>query len=576
VIPKYYQDELSHLRGLGADFSKAHPSLAPMLSGAQADPDVERLLEGTAFLTALLRQKLDDEFPEIVQDLIQIVAPHYLKPVPSSTILLFRPKSTVRHTVKLPAGIACGSVPVEGLSCMFRTSYGMEIHPLTLLDAAFQQRPGQPPIIKINFELNGLTLTQWKPELVRLYLAEDFAKASDLYLLLRRHLKCIRIVPQEGGRPCLLDRGCLRPVGFDLMERLVPCPSQGFPGFGVMQDYFVLPQKFLFLDLVGWERWSARGSSARFEVQLELEDIPSGPVRISKESFVLNATPAINLFPHEATPIYLDHQKAQYAIRPIGADPDYYHVFSVDEMKGFVQGTCEEKTYSAFDLFRPSTSAKPAFHVSYAPSAVSSGADLFLSVAYPPGTELPVPETLSVKLTCTNGSLPGRLRTGDISIHGKGCPEYVTFMNIIPPTPGAPPPIGKNLLWRLVSHLAAGFQSLEKEEVLKSMLELYVHPEARDVAALANQKRISGIQKVSANSADRLVSGMVMRGRNITLEVNEDHFASRGDAFLFGCVLETFFGNYGSINSFTSLTMKDIQGGSRYSWPPRTGHRPLI
>src|SRR5262245_9386246 len=107
MFPKYFQQELNQLRELGAEFSKAHPSLAPMLSGVHADPDVERLLEGTAFLTALLRQKLDDEFPEVIHDLTQIVAPQYLNPNPAASIVTFSPKATVRNSVTLPAGIQC-------------------------------------------------------------------------------------------------------------------------------------------------------------------------------------------------------------------------------------------------------------------------------------------------------------------------------------------------------------------------------------------------------------------------------------------------------------------------------------
>ena len=442
MFQEYFQQELSNLKELGAEFSEAHPSLAPMLNGTHADPDVERLLEGTAFLTALLRQKLDDEFPEIVHDLLQIVAPHYLKPLPSATIQVFRPKTTVRNTMKLPAGVFCASVPVEGVSCLFRTCYDTEIHPLTVADAAFLQRPGKPPAIKIVFELNGLSLSQWKPESLRLYLADDFAKAADLYLLLRRHLKSIHLIPQGDGRPCTLDRACLRPVGFDPRERLIPCPSHAFPGFSVLQDYFALPQKFLFLDLVGWERWESRGSSTRFEVHFELEDPPMAPVRISRESFVLHATPAINVFPHEADPIYIDHRKTHYPIRPAGSNTEHSQIFSVEEIKGFVQGTCEERTHAAFDLFPPNSSTQPVFHLTRSPSTLSSGTDLSLSVAYPPEEILPSPETLSVRLTCTNGSLPSRLKTGDISIHGKGCPEYVTFINIIPPTPAHPRRLG--------------------------------------------------------------------------------------------------------------------------------------
>ena len=68
MFNRHFQQELDNLRDLGEAFSKAHPAVAPMLIGPTADPDVERLLEGVAFLTALLREKLDDDFPEIIHE----------------------------------------------------------------------------------------------------------------------------------------------------------------------------------------------------------------------------------------------------------------------------------------------------------------------------------------------------------------------------------------------------------------------------------------------------------------------------------------------------------------------------
>ena len=84
MFNRYFQEELDKLKDLGVEFSKAHPAVAPMLSGRSSDPDVDRLLEGVAFLTALLRQKLDDEFPEIIHKLVQLIWPHYLRPLPST------------------------------------------------------------------------------------------------------------------------------------------------------------------------------------------------------------------------------------------------------------------------------------------------------------------------------------------------------------------------------------------------------------------------------------------------------------------------------------------------------------
>ena len=139
MFNKYYQQELNALRELGSEFSRAHPALAPMLSGPASDPDVERLLEGVAFLTGLLRQKLDDEFPEIVHSLTNLLWPHYLKPIPSTTMVAFSPKSTLKQSTRIPAGVHLASVPVGGTSCIYRTTFDVEMHPLTLLDASFQQ-----------------------------------------------------------------------------------------------------------------------------------------------------------------------------------------------------------------------------------------------------------------------------------------------------------------------------------------------------------------------------------------------------------------------------------------------------
>lgn len=153
MFNRYYQDELAYLKELGAEFSKAHPALAPMLTGPTADPDVERLLEGVAFLTALLRQKLDDEFPELINELMQLIWPHYLRPIPSTTIVAFTPKPTLKQSQIIPSGIQIASIPVEGTSCLFKTAYDLEIHPLNLLDASFAQPSGRPPVIKLLLSL---------------------------------------------------------------------------------------------------------------------------------------------------------------------------------------------------------------------------------------------------------------------------------------------------------------------------------------------------------------------------------------------------------------------------------------
>ena len=91
----YYSRELKHLRSTAWDFAQEFPKIAGRLSLDEfdcADPYVERLLEGFAFLAARVQLKLDAEFPVFTQAILETVYPHYLSPTPSMTVVQFNPQ----------------------------------------------------------------------------------------------------------------------------------------------------------------------------------------------------------------------------------------------------------------------------------------------------------------------------------------------------------------------------------------------------------------------------------------------------------------------------------------------------
>ena len=146
----------------------------------------------------------------------------------------------------------------------------MELHPLELLDATYDQPSGQPAAVTLSFALTGISLADWAPRSLRLFLAGEYSLAADLYFLLRRHLRRILLTPLDGGRPVVLPPDCLQPVGFSDGESLIPYPAQAYPGYRLLQEYITAPERFLLLDLVGWERWVERGNGSRFTVTFEL------------------------------------------------------------------------------------------------------------------------------------------------------------------------------------------------------------------------------------------------------------------------------------------------------------------
>ena len=124
MFNKYYQDELTYLRELGREFAQAYPAIAPLLA-ERGDPDVERLLEGVAFLTGKIRQKLDDELPEVIHSVASLLFPHYLRQIPATSIIEFSPlPNVVREKLIVSRHAEIGSVPVDGISCRFRTTQG--------------------------------------------------------------------------------------------------------------------------------------------------------------------------------------------------------------------------------------------------------------------------------------------------------------------------------------------------------------------------------------------------------------------------------------------------------------------
>jgi type VI secretion system protein ImpG len=582
---RYYQDELAFLREMGAEFARAYPKLAPFLSGEGNDPDVERLLEGFAFLTGRVRQKLDDELPELTHSVISLLWPHFLRPVPSMSVLQFQPiPRAISERKRIPRGTEVDSVPVEGTPCRFRTCYDVDLYPLTL-DTVDVQRVGASSSLKLGFALHpGVALESMQLDTLRLHLHGDPQLCQALYLWLGKHLSDITVQAADAGksgRRMSLPPTAIRPVGFAEEEGLLPYPPNAFLGYRLLQEYFALPQKFLFIDIAGLAPLARLGIKERFEISLAFARPLGDQVRLSKNQVLLYCTPIVNLFPKDADPIRLEHDKTEYRLRPAVRNPAHVEIYSVDQVVGLVQGSGEKRVYQPFLSFDPSDEeAQHTLHyrTKLVPAVIGRGADTYISFVAPRHKGvLPAAETVSVQLTCTNRNLPEKLMAGDIAVPTGNSPEFARFLNISHPTPSVLPPLDQGLHWQLISNMALNYISLVNVKALRVILSTYNFQAYYDrQLARAHELRLEGLEQINARPTDLLFKGTPIRGLRLHMDMRESKFAGEGDLYLLASVLNEFFALYTTINSFHQLQVRNVERGEVYQWPARIGQQPIL
>ncbi len=590
-LNRFYRDELSFLRLQGREFAEAHPQLTRFLSEQSTDPDVERLLEGFAFLTGKLREKVEDEFPELTHSLLNMLWPNYLRPVPSATIIRFDPQLhaiSERQVVKRHTEIksrAVGSL-TRKTQCRFRTCRDVAVYPLSIADVA-AEHSREVSTVSVDLALHtDQPLSALGIDSLRFYLGGDQHTAQTLYLWLNHYLTSLELVVD--GQAHALPAQNLRPVGFASDEALLPYPKNAYPGYRILQEYLSFPEAFRFVDVGGLGNRLPAVQADEISLRFRFNRILPPDAKVLAESLQLYCTPAINLFAHEADPVDLNGRQTEYRVLPSGRAADHYEVFSVDHVEGWLasvagRGQGEPRVYTAFESFqheieRDRHRMALYYRVGVRESVRGDGFDH--SIAFVRGDEarcLNRHEAISLTLTCTNRQLPLQLAVGDICMATESTPAFASFRNITRPTATLRPTLDGSLLWTLISNLSLNYLSLLDVDSLRTVLRVYDFRALVDrQAERISQKRLAGIETIETRPVDRMVRGLPVRGIQSVLRLDQQAFASEGDLYLFGTVLSQFFGLYASINAFHLLDVVNTDNQERYTWTLQQGQQPLM
>ncbi|KQW89332.1 type VI secretion protein [Massilia sp. Root418] len=598
----YYERELVLLRHYGREFAVRFPKVAAQLGmgrGGGDDPQVERLVQSVALLAARVSKRLDDDYPQFTESLLEMLLPHYLRPFPACAVVCAEPAERGTHWQRIPRGTEMESVAVQGVRCKFRSAYDIATGPLWVTAAGYTALHRAPADLRLPAEAGAAIRITFEgtaacpaPVALRVFMDGEPSFCAALRDALFMHVASACVETEQGGWTALPGIP-LSPVGFAEEDALIPFDSRSQPAYRLLTEYFAYPEKFNFfaLDLAAILPHLPKGCG-RFTLHLILSGVrpDSQAARmlqtLSAANMRLGCAPVVNLFSRPGEPIAVTQRSSDYPVVASAHHASAYEVYSVDSVR-LLRHAGKNGTATEF---------RPFYSMRHGEDGAQQGNYWVLRhdeiiAAGSPGYEKRLSlvdadlaplalgkDTLSLELTCTNRDLPLLLRdcphgAGLTVASGAGGAKLFFALHPAPPLRIA---FSAGLQWRLISHLALNHHTLTHEGLpaFREMLALY------DLQQSATSQRqiagITGLRHVPATAWLRHPRGASLaHGLEVRMTLDEDAFVG-GGIHLFVQVIDHFLGMYAQVNSFIELVALSHKSGKELiRCKPRSGYTCL-
>ena len=615
----YYNRELQYFRQMTGEFAAQFPKVASRLSMTGidvADPYVERLLEGVAFLTARIQLKMDAEFPRFSQRLLEVAYPGYLAPTPAAAVVQIQPQifdASLKDGFAIPRGTALRSQVLrdEDALCEFRTSHDVTLWPLVVDRVQFTGPPPDLPLnrlrlagtarsaLRLFLRSSGVApLKDVAVDSLTFYLSGPEETATRLYELM--FTRCVGMVSSTGDRDGATINvhrpDQVRREGFAASQAMFPCPNNAFDGYRLLHEYFAFPTRFLFFSVAGLAATVRKAADDTFVVTILFDQTLPELERVVDASHVaLHCTPAVNLFPKRPDRIPVTGQRYEYHLVADRAAPLNYEIHSVQRVVAHAAGNVEERVFRPFYQTLGDDRADYGAYYSLRrePRVLSDnarrngtrtgyvGSEVYISLVdqhdAPFSGDL---RQLSVEALCTNRDLALLLPVGGVSDFFMTASAPVQAIKALRrPSRPSPALAERDITWRLVSHLSLNYLTLTDVDpdsgaaALRELLDLY-----SALAESAVRSHVKGVTRVAISPVTRRLpqTGPLAFGRGVQVALTVDETAFGAiSPYLLGCVLEEFFARHVSINTFTETSLASLQRGHVAAWAPRIGRRPV-
>lgn len=627
---KHYNNELHFMQEMGTEFAHSYPKIAARLGIENeqcADPYVERLLEGFAFLTARVQLKIEEEFPKFCQQLLSMVYPDYLAALPSMAVVQMTPDpgdSSTAEGFVLERGtrLRSGLGAEMQTSCEYTSAQDVTLYPFEVTHAEYLNsraalahlgiKPGREVAAGVRIEfttLGGVELNELRMDELPLYLGGSGHIPLWLYEQILNNVCGLSIATGEKGSQQLvsLPVANVRRMGFDADQAMLNYHSRSFDGYRLLREYFAFPERYRFINVCGLADALADQESEKFEIVIHLSQRKSELENVvDNRNFLPFCTPVVNLFPKRTDRIHINDRDYEFHVVPDRSKPLDYEVCQVLSVTGYGAQASDRQVFLPFYGMSnelPASEQTAFYTVQRKPRVRSSrqreqgtrstylGQEVFLSLV--DTSEAPYsPDVtqLGLRTLCTNRDLPMQMplgqKGGDFTLE-INAPLDVIRCVAGPTRPGLASTSGDpgettttgDYAWRIISHLSLNYLSLidqspeEGAAALRELLGLYSN------YSTLSERQINGILSVKSRPVTRrlAIPGPISFGRGLEIEVVLEEAAfEAGGMYLFGSVLEEFFSKYVSVNNLTETVVRSDRDIEIARWPVRMGTRPRL
>ena len=331
----YFQKEISEFRKLGEQYIKEHPVLSgkvPIDFNNIDDPMITRLIEAFAYMTARVNQNIDKEKHNLIENLLNITAPHILLPIPARAIVQVKLEDNHEMPLNIKKDFELITNSDNNIPVIFRTIFNTEIIPYTIESITHDNSKHTSSLaMKMTPLSNNIDNIHIKLKKLRFSINSNNSSAYTLMKMLLINLESIKL--KMANITHVLKNNHINLMGLDKEQLSLPLPNKIHSAFMMLTDFFCFPEKFLFFEI---DIDDIDQSYIRNEFTIIFNfDIsePSLNKNIENNILIMNTIPVINLFNKIAEPIQYTTEHEEFHVIPSYTSCNEIEIYTIKNIK---------------------------------------------------------------------------------------------------------------------------------------------------------------------------------------------------------------------------------------------------